>query len=117
MSNGLLVSSRAWLSIVAIFTAIACHPVFSLADEQPLPAAAARKVDFVVDIRPILAKHCYACHGPTKQESGYRLDRKQAALGMADRGERPIVPGKSGESSLVRFVSGADEETVMPPKG
>ena len=27
-------------------------------------------VDFVQDVKPILAKHCYACHGPDESEGG-----------------------------------------------
>ena len=64
-----------------------------------------------------MTAHCYPCHGPQKQESGFRLDRKSAALGVADQGESPIVSGKSAESPLVRFVSGFNPDTLMPPKG
>ncbi len=72
-------------------------------------------IDFVRDIRPIFESHCYPCHGPKAQESNYRLDRKDLALGKGDRDEAPIVPGKSGESPLIRFVSGADSDVKMPP--
>ncbi len=30
--------------------------------------------DYVRDVKPLLAKHCYACHGALKQKSGLRLD-------------------------------------------
>src|SRR5438270_10609530 len=39
------------------------------------PPAAGVKVDFVRDIRPILARSCYECHGPKKHKAGLRLDR------------------------------------------
>src|ERR1700681_32183 len=51
-----------------------------------LPPPAIRAIDFVVDVRPLLAKHCLACHGEDLQESGLRLDQKQAALGGGKNG-------------------------------
>ncbi|MCB1234069.1 MAG: hypothetical protein KDM91_03250, partial [Verrucomicrobiae bacterium] len=45
---------------------------------------AAEPVDFVRDVRPIFEKHCYECHGETKQKSGLRLDVKSAAFKGGD---------------------------------
>src|SRR5262249_4503082 len=85
-------------------------------DSQPtLPPPASKKVDFASDIQPIFARACHACHGPTKQRSGFRLDRKMAALKGGDLGQA-IIPGKSVASPLIRFVAGLDREIVMPPK-
>src|SRR6185437_2609418 len=42
-------------------------------------AGAADAVDYLKDVRPILAKHCYECHGPDVQKSGLRLDTVAAA--------------------------------------
>lgn len=72
------------------------------------------KVDFGRDILPILETHCFVCHGPEKQESNYRLDIKSRALGTADYGDPPIVPGNSAESPLIEFVAG-DGDMRMPP--
>ncbi len=73
-------------------------------------------VDFVRDIRPIFEKHCYECHGAEKQKNDYRLDIKSVALtGGADHAPN-IIAGKSAESPLFRFVSGADKDLTMPPK-
>ena len=69
-------------------------------------------MDFVTDVRPIFAKHCFACHGPTKQESNFRLDVKTTALAGGDLGQA-IIPSKSAESPLVRFVCAS--EPTMPP--
>jgi hypothetical protein len=52
------------------------------------------------DIQPLLSKHCYSCHGPEKQKSGLRLDRKADALAGGDTG-KVILPGKSAESILI----------------
>src|SRR4051794_15715491 len=45
-----------------------------------LPPPADRTIDYAKEVRPILAKSCYACHGPEKQKSDLRLDRKEAAF-------------------------------------
>src|SRR5687768_17224867 len=39
----------------------------------------AAEPNFVSDVRPILEAHCFKCHGPEKQKSGYRLDVKSIA--------------------------------------
>ena len=44
-------------------------------------------VDFVRDVRPILSKYCLACHGPEKQKSGLRLDRKKEEILCGDSGQ------------------------------
>ena len=74
------------------------------------------KVDFERDVRPVLVAHCYACHGPNKQKSGLRLDRKSDALKGGDSGQ-VVVPGKGAESLIVQLTSGQDADRVMPPKG
>jgi mono/diheme cytochrome c family protein len=79
-------------------------------------AAAAGPVDFVREVRPILERHCYECHGPEKQKNDYRLDIRQAALTGGEHHAPNIVPGKSAESPLIRFVSRTDPDLQMPPK-
>jgi hypothetical protein len=73
-------------------------------------------VDFVRDVRPIFEKHCYECHGAEKQKNDYRLDIKAIALTGGSEHAPSIVAGKSAESPLFRFVSGAEEKIQMPPK-
>jgi len=71
-------------------------------------------VDFNREVRPILAAHCYACHGPDEKtrKAKLRLDVRDEAV---DRGA--IVPGKPGESELIARVMSDDNETRMPPVG
>ena len=78
------------------------------------PAAA--KVDFVRDVRPILQRACLRCHGPEKQKGDYRIDVRQVALEGGESYAPNIVPGKSADSPLFRFISGTDD-LVMPPEG
>ena len=91
--------------------ALACHrsDVLAAEGERSLPAAAARALDFGVDIQPLLQRNCYSCHGAEHQEGGLRLDLKKRALEGGDGGAE-IVPGKSAESRLVRVIAGVDEE-------
>ena len=76
-------------------------------------AWAAAPVDYRRDIQPMLAKHCYECHGPDKQKSGLRLDTVAAAKEGGYNGAA-VVPGKSGESLLIAAVTGNGDVTKMP---
>jgi mono/diheme cytochrome c family protein len=80
------------------------------------PPPAPKRAEFERDVRPILAKHCFSCHGPDKQRGGLRLDRRSDALKGGDGGP-VIVPGKAAGSPLVRLTAGLEPDRVMPPKG
>jgi hypothetical protein len=84
--------------------------------EGSLPAAATRKIDFDRDVRPIFAGSCLNCHGPKKRKGGLALHLKAGALAGGDDGP-VILPGKSLESRLLRYVAGLDDEHQMPPEG
>ena len=84
------------------------------AAELPPPSGSA--VDFVRDVQPIFAEHCLACHGPKKPKSEYRVDVKHLALNGGESSAPNIVPGKSAESPLIKYVAGLDEDMVMPPR-
>ena len=84
--------------------------------EDVKPAELADEVDFARDILPILQKRCLSCHGD-KARGGLRLTSRMAALEGGDRGPT-LVPGKSGESLVVKAVTETDPEGLfMPPKG
>jgi Protein of unknown function (DUF1553)/Protein of unknown function (DUF1549)/Planctomycete cytochrome C len=78
------------------------------------PSAAAgdtpRPIDFARDVRPIFAKHCFACHGEKKQKAGLRLDRRPDALLP-----KLIKPGHSDQSRLIELVTAVDADDRMPP--
>jgi hypothetical protein len=80
-------------------------------------SAAEPAVDFNREIRPILVKKCFACHGPddTHREAGLRLDMREAAVKELDSGATAIVAGQSGKSELLRRITAADESERMPP--
>ena len=84
-----------------------------------VPAFSAEpKVDFAREIRPLLAKKCFACHGPDEEhrEGGLRLDMQEGATKKLETGAVAVVAGKSGESELVRRILSTDDEMRMPPK-
>src|SRR5688572_6915722 len=81
-----------------------------------LPPAVSRRVSFEMDVKPILSRACFECHGERKQKSDFRLDIEAHAMRGGSIGVA-IVPGKSGESALIRYVAGLDEDMRMPPKG
>ncbi len=73
-------------------------------------------IDFQRDIRPILARHCFACHGPdpAHRKAGLRLDRREAAVAARDDGAA-IVPGDPTGSVLLQRIASTDPRRVMPP--
>ena len=81
------------------------------------PAAAADKVSFNRDIRPILSDTCFQCHGPdeAKRKSGVRFDVRESAVQPAKSGDVAIVPGKPEESEMVKRLLSTDADEVMPP--
>ena len=91
-----------------------CWIFFVLVVASCVPTFAAP--DFAREVRPILERSCFGCHGPEKQKSGYRLDVRDIALKGGDSGHAAILPHNAKASPLIRFVSGEDEDTVMPPK-
>lgn len=78
----------------------------------PAASEAAAPVDFARDVRPLLQQRCVECHGPEKQNGGYRLDQRSRALAGVMR--RNIVPGSSAGSVLHQRISGGGPQ--MPPK-
>ena len=82
-----------------------------------IAADSARAVDFSRDVRPILAAHCFNCHGrdPHSRQADLRLDERPAALAELPSGTRAIVPGSIAKSELVARIESTDPDSVMPP--
>ncbi len=86
----------------------------TLADDTAAPA----KVNFIREVRPILAKNCFACHGPdeAKRAKGLRLDLRESAIKPLQSGDAAIVPGDSDSSTLYLRITEEDETLRMPPR-
>ena len=73
-------------------------------------------VDFNREIRPILSKHCFACHGfdPSTREADLRLDNFEGATRDLG-GSFAMVPHKPEASEIVTRIYSDDADVVMPP--
>ncbi len=95
------------ISRCVFFCVLVCSsPCHSYSAQETAP-------DFRFDIRPVLAKNCFACHGPdeTHREADLRLDKRDAAVEAG-----AIVPGAPSDSELVHRILSRDPNERMPPK-
>ncbi len=110
---------RAWLRWMPwLAAALACWPLVrpSVADDaKPRQFSAAEFQFFETSVRPLLAKHCFECHGPGKQESGLRLDSRTALMAGGDNGP-VVIAGDPANSRLVRAIAHSGQ-LRMPPSG
>ena len=98
---------------------VACSPRRGLVSAaEPGASASKPKVDFNREVRPILAKNCFACHGQdeAKRAKGLRLDVRESAIKPLKSGEAAIVPGDPDSSELIARLTEEDETLRMPPK-
>src|SRR5687768_9647522 len=86
--------------VSAGFTLLAAIAVLSAGGAEPAakaPTGAGAPVDFVRDVQPIFAQHCYKCHDAGARKGGLQLDIKQRALAGGDSG--PILTAGDPEKS------------------
>ncbi len=81
----------------------------------PAGAEAQNPDAFTNDIRPIMERRCWTCHGEELQRSDLDLRTREGALEGGVRGPA-IVPGRAEESRLYRQIAGLEEPT-MPMEG
>jgi WD40 repeat protein len=74
----------------------------------------ASPVDFQKDVLPLFKKSCTACHNKTDAKGDLVLETPATILKGGESGPA-VVPGKSGQSLLLKVASHA-EKPVMPPK-
>ncbi|MBW3539982.1 MAG: PSD1 and planctomycete cytochrome C domain-containing protein, partial [Planctomycetes bacterium] len=87
------------------------------AEPPELPRPSERVVEFERDVAPLLSRRCLGCHGPRKQESGFRVDVRRSLVQGGDSGEPAAAPGKSETSPLIALVARVDPDRFMPPEG
>ncbi len=75
------------------------------------------EVSFNRDIQPILARNCFACHGPDEHErkAKLRLDTAEGFLTGGSSKEPVTVAGKPENSLLWERIVSNDPDEIMPP--
>ena len=90
-----------WFSAITGLPALGAEPA-----EQTIP--------FEKVVRPLLAKHCWKCHGVNQQKGGLRLDSRNGLLAGGEHG--PVIDIATPATSLllraVRY-----QGPKMPPTG
>jgi hypothetical protein len=72
-------------------------------------------VDYVRDVKPVLAAHCYACHGALQQKAGLRVDTAALLRKGGDAGAA-VVPARADDSPLMDHLLGRKGARRMPPR-
>ncbi|MBL8843157.1 MAG: PSD1 domain-containing protein [Planctomycetes bacterium] len=75
-------------------------------------------IDFARDVQPLLANHCFACHGPDEatRKAGLRLDTPDGAAALLRSGNRAVVAGEPDLSELLTRIESDDARQRMPPE-
>jgi hypothetical protein len=77
------------------------------------------RVDFNFEVRPILADHCFKCHGADEKsrKAKLRLDQAETAYAFRDKdtGRPAISRGHPEGSELYRRITSSDDDERMPP--
>lgn len=75
------------------------------------------KVDYNIDVKPILSDKCFRCHGPdaNKQKADLRLDIPDFAYHKkTESGLKAIKPGSLSKSEIIHRILSNDTGYVMP---
>jgi len=84
------------------FRVLICHLTFGLLGLTQLPAGAVpAPLEYNRDIRPILSKNCFTCHGPdsASRKAKLRVDRFEDATAKPEEGNAAFVPGHLDQSA------------------
>jgi hypothetical protein len=98
---------------MALAIGLALESALSLAgDPESDPISAAHRDFFEKEVRPLLVKRCFECHGGSEAEGGLSLASAEGWKHGGDSGPA-IVPGKPNESYLIEAIN--YESWEMPP--
>lgn len=84
-----------------------------------IPSAAAHaapaRVVFSKEVLPVLNRECGSCHRGSAAPGGYSLESAEQLLGGGRHG-KAVVPGKSADSTLVKYLTGQLKPQMPPGK-
>lgn len=105
-------------SPLVMVAGVTCALVASSAradDAKPADAAAAPKVSFYRDVRPIIQDRCQGCHQPAKASGGLDMTSFSAIKKGGESQTPGFVAGKPDESEfLSQILPSGDQPPAMP---
>lgn len=105
------------LLLVLLFTCSACSPSGEPSAEER--ATALEEVDYNFHVKPILAEHCFTCHGhhaeSRKADLELHTEHGLFAALRDDSTRRVVVPGDPAKSELIRRITSPIAKDRMPP--
>ncbi len=109
--SGTVAAASLGLMVLVPFT------VSGSAAVPPARGVTAPAIDFQRQVRPILARHCFSCHGADEKSrtANLRLDVREDAVGPRARRPAALVPGKPESSLALQRILASAEGARMPP--
>lgn len=105
------------LLLALLVTCSACVPSGGPSAEKRVTALG--KIDYNFHVKPILAEHCFTCHGhhaeSRKADLELHTERGLFAALRDDSTRRVIVPGAPARSELIRRITSPIARDRMPP--
>lgn len=102
-----------YLADLGTFTGNLVLCIYLCASHVCAEDASSRVEFFEKHIRPVLATHCFECHGTDKQESDLRLDHSSFLFTDGNFGA-VVVPGQPEQSQLFLSISHKNDDLRMP---
>lgn len=73
-----------------------------------------KKIDYNVDVKPILNKSCIGCHGGVKKAGDISFLFEHEMLEPGKSGKAPVVRGDAHASEMIRRILSEDPDERMP---
>lgn len=109
-----MTAAQCTATLGAVFARIVVFPALLSAAVAQAPATDQVPVDFTREIRPILSRHCFACHGPDRESRAAKLSFVTFEEATTPREDgAAIVPGNRQDSRA--WIRIKDADAPMPP--
>ena len=101
-----------WLWAIAVAVSV---PAFGASEGEAIDKGNRL---FALEIKPLLAAKCLACHGQSPEVvlGGLDLTTRETLLRGGQSGVPALVPGNAEESRILAAVEGSNPDLAMPPK-
>ncbi|MCE2882366.1 MAG: PSD1 and planctomycete cytochrome C domain-containing protein, partial [Planctomycetaceae bacterium] len=104
----------AWMLASSITALLAGGGAMHRADEA---LQRPTRVDFASEVLPVLASHCFRCHGGVREMAGLNLSDPARVKSVLRSGHAAVVEGDPARSELLARVSTDNADLRMPPEG